>query len=70
MSDLRPGDRVADLNPGLAALRAIMRQHTGREPEPNHLGVIDKIDGDMAYVTYDDGLYAPCPLSQLEAHDD
>ena len=73
MSDIKPGDRVADLDPGLAQMRDIMRNATGVEPEPNHYGVVREISDDTAYIDYDDGLYAPCPLTQLaklEAGDD
>ena len=64
MTTLTPGTRVADMDPGLAALRNIMRS-AGHEPSPNHHGTIDRVEGDTAYVQYDDGGYAPCPLAQL-----
>jgi hypothetical protein len=64
VSAVEPGMRVADMDPGLAMMREIMRR-SGVEPEPNHHGTVRKVDGDTAYVDYDDGMYAPCPVAQL-----
>lgn len=63
MSELKPGDRVAVNDPALSALRDIMRQ-AGHDPKPNHTGVIERIDGDTAYINFDDGVMAPYSLDE------
>ncbi len=57
---IKQGDRVADMDEGLAMLRQIMG--TG---EPNHHGTVSEVIGDTAYILYDDDQCAPCPVSQL-----
>ncbi|MEN0070589.1 MAG: hypothetical protein AAGC63_06225 [Propionicimonas sp.] len=65
-ADIRLGDRVEVLDPGLAELRRIMRQATGREPTPNHHGLLQEIDDETGYVLFDDtGQTAPYPLTAL-----
>lgn len=63
MSALAAGDRVAVTDAGLAELRAIMRRY-GNEPKPNHLGVIDHVKDETAYIVFDDGGMAPYPLDE------
>lgn len=58
------GDRVEVLDPYLAQMREIMRS-AGIEPEPNHLGVIDEIHDQTAYVLFDDGMLAPYSLHEM-----
>jgi hypothetical protein len=61
-----PGDRVQVTDRGLAMLRAIMRESTGREPKPNHHGTVEKIldDGDIL-IAFDDGGCAPWLPSEV-----
>ncbi|MFH2071908.1 MAG: hypothetical protein ABIJ75_03530 [Actinomycetota bacterium] len=47
---------------GLRRLREIMAA-AGEEAPPNHHGTIDEIVGDTAYINFDDGIWAPYPLS-------
>lgn len=62
MTEFAVGDRVYVTDPGLAQMRAIMRQATGREPEPNHHGTVDEIyeDGTLL-INFDAGSAAPYP---------
>ena len=72
MSLLKPGDRVAVDDVGLAELRRIMRQATGEEPPPNNEGVIDEVwdDGDLMYlINFDDGVGAPYPAGEVRLLD-
>ncbi len=67
MAEVSVGDQVAVIDPGLAQLREIMRRATGREPAPNHHGVVEEIQGDTAYVLFDDtGQLAPYPLAEVQ----
>lgn len=61
------GDRVLVTDPGLAQLRAIMRQATGQEPAPNHHGTVDEVweDGTVL-INFDDGMGAPYPPDEVE----
>lgn len=66
MNHVHEGDAVEVLDPALAELRTIMRKATGREPAPNHHGVVKQIEDDTAYVLFDDtGQLAPYPLSEV-----
>lgn len=63
---LKPGDRVMVTDPGLATLRAIMREATGKEPPPNHHGTVEEIWTDGTVLIYfDDGASAPYPPSDV-----
>ena len=66
MLRLKKGDRVSVNDPVLAQLRAIMRQATGQEPKPNHIGTIeDPAFGQGEVLIYfDDGSSAPYPVDQ------
>jgi len=44
-TQIKIGDKVKVLDPGLARLRAIMKQITGKEI-PNHLGIAQEINDD------------------------
>ena len=68
-----PGNRVYVTDPGLAAMRAIMRQATGREPIPNHCGTIAEIDEDgWILINFDSeegegqGQCAPYPPEEVQ----
>ena len=66
MDEVREGDPVEVLDPGLAEIRRIMRAATGREPAPNHRGVVQETHGGTAYILFDDTQQlAPYPLSQV-----
>ncbi len=61
-----PGDRVFVTDPGLAHLRAIMRNATGQEPAPNHHGVVEEVwDDGNVLICFDDGVGAPYPPSEI-----
>lgn len=66
MKNFKPGDRVYVTDEGLAALRRIMREATGKEPEPNHWGRVDEVRDGEVLVTFDDGGCAPYPLYEVE----
>lgn len=56
------GDRVYVVDPGLAQLRQIMRDH-GHEPTPNHHGTVDEVWTDSLLITFDGGGCAPYATS-------
>lgn len=63
--EIKPGDRVYVTDPGLAALREIMRQATGQEPAPNHHGTVEEVHDDGTIeIIFDDGQWAPYPAAQ------
>lgn len=65
---LKPGDRVYVTDPGLAAIRDIMRRATGKEPAPNHHGTVsdERWDSDdSVLIVFDDGVSAPYPLNEV-----
>jgi len=63
MTTFEPGDRVWVVDPGLEALRDIMRRHDGKEPAPNHHGTVDEIEDGRVYINFDDGGCAPYPAA-------
>ena len=63
------GDRVYVTDPGLAELRAMMRQF-GHDPAPNHHGTVDYVEGDLVVITFDDGNAAPYPADEVRPEDD
>jgi hypothetical protein len=66
MAEVRVTERVEVVDEGLAQMREIMRQVTGRAPEPNHHGTVERIEGDVAYILFDDTLQlAPYPLAAV-----
>ena len=67
LEPLAVGDHVLVLDPALAQLRAIMRRHTGVEPEPNHHGTVDSIDDETStvFVLFTDGQLAPYPMHEV-----
>lgn len=70
-AEFSPGDRVYVTDPGLAQLRAIMRQATGQEPPPNHHGTVDEIWDDAVLIVFDSeagpatGNAAPYPAHEV-----
>lgn len=62
MSIINVGDRVADMDPGLAQIRAIMGI---KGNDDSNSGTVESIKGDTAYINYDDGNWSPCPVRQL-----
>jgi hypothetical protein len=65
--EFKHGDRVLVTDPALAAIRAIMRNATGKEPAPNHHGTVEEIWGDgQVLIYFDDGVGAPYPASEVE----
>lgn len=65
MNRIEAGDRVEDLDSGLAQLRLLMTR-VGADPEPNHIGTVDYVDDNgTAYINYDDGTYAPQDVRKL-----
>lgn len=67
-TEFKPGDRVFVTDPGLAQLRAIMRQATGKEPAPNHHGTVSDETWDdpmTVLIDFDDGGGAPYPLHEV-----
>lgn len=61
-----PGDRVYVTDPALAAMRAIMRNTTGKEPAPNHHGTVDEVwGGGRVLINFDDGVGAPYPVAEV-----
>lgn len=66
MSDVHVNARVEVQDPGLAELRAIMRRATRSDPPANHIGTVEEISGDLAYILFDDTKQlSPYPLDQL-----
>lgn len=69
---MKPGDRVQVNCPGLAKQREVMRSIIGKEPTPNHIGTVQEVDGDTAYIVFDSedgeamGQLAPYPLSLVQ----
>ena len=65
-ADFKKGDKVLVTDPGLAQLRAIMRDATGKEPEPNHHGVVEEVwdDGNIL-IHFEDGTGSPWPPSMV-----
>jgi hypothetical protein len=62
----KPGDRVFVTDPGLAQLRAIMRDATGQEPKPNRHGVVEGVwDNGSVLIYFDDGGGAPYPAAEV-----
>lgn len=61
------GDRVISNDPGLAKLRQIMID-AGFDHEPNNIGTVKKVLGDLIMVQWDgeDGLLSPHPSNLLE----
>lgn len=70
---LEIGDVVQVNDPGLAALREVMR-NAGIEPETNNIGKIVEIWEDTNPVTYlvgfPDGQVSPYPASMVELRDE
>lgn len=71
-AEFKPGDRVYVTDPGLAELRAIMRDATGKEPPPNHHGTVHELwDDDAVLICFDSeagpglGSGAPYPLAEV-----
>jgi hypothetical protein len=70
-----PGDRVYVTDSGLAQLREIMKQATGKEPAPNHHGTVEEVweDEGMVLIAFDEdgvegaGNAAPYPASEVRA---
>lgn len=63
---MNAGDRVMVNDPALEELRNIfVAWNPGKAAKPNHHGTIDRIDGDEAIITFDDGGCAPYPLSAV-----
>jgi len=62
MNDFKVGDRVADMDEGLAMLRQIM----GPDAPPNHYGVIQELWEDSALVQGNDGYQYPAPYLNLK----
>ena len=63
----KPGDRVYVTDPGLAQLRAIMRQY-GHDAKPNHHGTVSDEPWDepgTVLIDFDDGGGAPYPLHEV-----
>lgn len=60
------GDRVYVTDPGLAAMRDIMRTATGVEPAPNHHGTVEEVweSGDVL-IYFDDGVGAPYSADEV-----
>ncbi|WP_419708008.1 hypothetical protein [Promicromonospora sp. NFX87] len=66
MAEVRVGEQVEVLDEGLAQLREIMRRATGREPKPNHHGVVEQIEDGLVYILFNDtGQLAPYPLAEV-----
>lgn len=62
----KPGDRVYVTDPGLAAMRDIMRRATGVEPAPNHHGTVEEVwDSGSVLIYFDDGVGAPYPADEV-----
>jgi hypothetical protein len=57
MPEFKPGDRVYVTDPGLAAMRKIMAQATGKDV-PNHHGTVASIwdDGSVLIMFDEDGV--------------
>jgi hypothetical protein len=63
----KPGGRVYVIDPGLAQLRAIMRQ-AGHEPSPNHHGTVSDEPWDepgTVLIDFDGGGAAPYELHEV-----
>jgi hypothetical protein len=74
MARVQVGDRVYVNDPGLAQLRDIMRRATGKEPPPNHYGIVDALWDDAegtVLITFDEdgvvgaGNSAPYPIDDV-----
>lgn len=56
---LTVGQLVEVADPGLAALRDLMRSITGSAAPPNHIGVVVEFDHGAVLVEFPDGQVAP-----------
>lgn len=64
----KPGDRVYVIDAGLASLRKIMRDATGREPAPNHHGTVSAGPWESpgsVLIEFDEGGAAPYPTGDV-----
>lgn len=68
----RAGDRVYVTDPGLARLRDVMREATGKEPAPNHHGTVHEVwDDGTIEIWFDNadgegqGQSAPYPADEV-----
>lgn len=58
---MKKGDRVQVTDPGLAKLREIF----GPDAPPNHHGTVERIEGDLILINFDDGCSAPYPTEEV-----